>query len=240
MPPVPARSFYLILVASVASAACLARGDPAATDSLTPIPRVTIVAPQGSPVLTPARPTPRSSPPASTPISSASPTAGATPVAAAGTPSPQCVNGWMRPAVGAPEYEEALAILGESIGVTDLWAVAEMRYFIGPDAPLIIGGLPVVERWYVRAALASEPGFRGRWLIEKWTEEIKRTSAVAGWDTAGYHSPDWLGFTGDGPPTTYLGLPGRWSGTPYDFVTGAGDSGNPGLPEEVTGCLAGT
>jgi hypothetical protein len=33
------------------------------------------------------------------------------------------------------------------------------------------------------------------------------------------------------------GLPGQWSGIPYDFVTGEGDSGQPGLTAEVVGCL---
>ncbi len=65
-------------------------------------------------------------------------------------------------------------------------------------------------------------------------------SAVAPWDTTGYESPDWTGFIGDGPPTTYLGLPGQWSGIPFDFVTGEGDSGNAGEPPEIVDCLAGT
>ena len=47
---------------------------------------------------------------------------------------------------------------------------------------------------------------------------------------------------GEGEPQTYIGLPGQWSGVPFDFVTGGGEggSGQPGLPSEVTACLAGT
>ncbi len=229
-----AKLFFLILLAVMANA-CLAGGGPAATQSMRPIPRVTIVAPRGSPLLSATGPSPEA-----LPTSSPSQTVGPTPRAAVGTPSARCVNGWTRPAVASPEHDEALAILDAAMGVTGSWAVAEMRYFTGPEVPWIIDGVPVVQRWYVHAGLVADPAFRARWLIEKWTDETKGISAVAARDTAGYHSPDWTGFAGDGPPTTYLGLPGRWSGTPYDFVTGEGDSGNPGLPEEVMGCLAGT
>ena len=117
----------------------------------------------------------------------------------------------------------------------------ELRYFTGPDAPWMIEPhYEVVERWYVKAALAGEPDFRGRWLLEKRTELIKGVSAVAPYETSGYASPDWYGFVGEGPPTNYPGLPGAWVGIPYDFVTGEGDSGQPGLPEEVADCLTGT
>jgi hypothetical protein len=142
--------------------------------------------------------------------------------------------------MGAQKYGQALAILEASMGVVGPWNVSEMRYFTGPEVPWIIGGDPVVERWYVRAALVAEPAFRGRWLIEKRSATVEGVSAVAAWDTVGYESPDWTGFVGEGPPTTYLNLPGQWSGVPYDFVTGQGDSGNPGLPDEVTACLSGT
>lgn len=53
-------------------------------------------------------------------------------------------------------------------------------------------------------------------------------------------SPDWSGFFGEGPPTEYAGLPGAWYGIRYDFVTGEGDSGQPGLPPELLDCLAGS
>ena len=137
------------------------------------------------------------------------------------------------------EYDEGLAILESYMGVTGPWTIIDMRYFIGPDAPGIIEPrYDNVQRWYIRAELASDPAFRGRWLLEKRTDQILGVSAVAPWDSTGYESPDWTGFFGEGPPQNYLGLPGQWSGTPYDFVTGEGDSGNPGLPPEVTDCLA--
>jgi hypothetical protein len=120
------------------------------------------------------------------------------------------------------------------------WTVTEMRYFIGPEVPWILSNPNPVERWYVRAALALDPTFRGRWLIEKRSEEVMGVAAVAPWESFGYESPDWTGFVGDGEPQNYLGLPGQWSGIPYDFVTGEGDSGNPGLPDAVVDCIPAT
>ena len=68
-------------------------------------------------------------------------------------------------------------------------------------------------------------------------------SAVAPYDTEGFASPDWVGFQFDSAHTamkSYPGLPGQWSGTPYDFVRGGAGLKIPGLPDEVLGCLAGT
>jgi hypothetical protein len=59
--------------------------------------------------------------------------------------------------------------------------------------------------------------------------------AAAPFDTLGYESPDWRAFVGEGPFRPVPGLPGLWSGIEHDFVTGEGDSGNPGLPPEVEG-----
>ena len=151
-----------------------------------------------------------------------------------------CVNGWTSPAEGSDEYETGLSILTGYMGVTGPWAVDEMRYFVGPDSPGVIEPFfPNVERWYIRAALESDPSFRARWLIEKRTDQILGVSAIAPWDTSEYESPDWIGFIGEGSPTIYTDLPGQWSGIPYNFVTGEGDGGMPGLPSEVVDCLAG-
>jgi hypothetical protein len=90
-----------------------------------------------------------------------------------------------------------------------------------------------VRRWYVKAFLQSDPSFRGPWLIEKRSVG-EGVVAVAPYDTAGFHSPDWVGFEGEGSPQQYPGLSGLWAGVPYDFV----NSGN--FPPEVTGCLHGT
>jgi len=121
------------------------------------------------------------------------------------------------------------------------FTIHEMRYFTGPEVPWILEPeYDQVERWYVKASFDGGADGRGRWLFERRTDLIYGVSAVAPYSTTGYESPDWTGFVGEGPPTNYLGLPGQWSGIPYDFVTGEGDSGNPGLPDEVVGCMTGT
>lgn len=120
------------------------------------------------------------------------------------------------------------------------WQIYELRYFIGPDVSWAETRYDIVARWYLRAEHADDGTFRGRWLIEKRAELVKGVVAVAPFESSGFQAPDWTGFVGDGQPTTYLGLPGQWSGTPYDFVTGAGYSGQPGLPDEVIGCLGAT
>jgi hypothetical protein len=164
----------------------------------------------------------------------ASPPAGATPAA-------DCVDGWSVPAAGSPEWNLALEMMETQMGVSGPWNVDEMRYFTGPDVPWIIDPhYDVVDYWYVRASRVDDPLFNGRWLLEQRTELIRGISAVAPYDTVGYASPDWTGFTGDGTPQIYAGLPGEWAGIAYDFVTGEGDSGMPGLPDQVIGCLSGT
>lgn len=138
-------------------------------------------------------------------------------------------------------YNEGIAILGGTMGRAGPWTVTEMRSFTGPDSPGVIEPrFDIVERWYIKATPTDDSAFRGRWLIEKRTDEIVGVSAVAPWDSFGYESPDWTGFIGEGPPQTYIGLPGQWAGIPFDFVTGEGDSGQPGLPPEVVDCLVGT
>ena len=135
----------------------------------------------------------------------------------------------------------ALEMMETQMAVSGPWTVEDIRYFTGPDVPWIIEPhYDVVEYWYVKAARADEPTFTARWLIEQRTDLIRGIAAIAPADTTGYASPDWTGFVGDGAPTIYTDLPGEWSGIPYDFVTGEGDSGQPGLPDEVIGCLAGT
>ena len=119
--------------------------------------------------------------------------------------------------------------------------VAEMRYFTGPEAPPVDKGyLQDIQRWYVKAEHAD--GLRGRWLVER-RRFGAGVVAVAPWRSEGFRSPDWVGFqydTADPTRRRYPGLPGRWEGIPYDFVVGSGGLDNPGLPPDITGCLAGT
>ncbi len=183
--------------------------------------------------------TPREPTPTGTRATAAPATATSKPTSA--TPSTGCINGWISPDPAAAEYQLALSMMNDQMAVTGGWNVAEMRYFTGPDVPWILDPhYDVVDYWYVRGSLGSEPAFAGRWLLEQRTDLIRGISAVAPYTSKGYQSPDWTGFTGDGPPQAYLGLPGEWAGVPYDFVTGAGDSGEPGLPDQVIGCLSGT
>lgn len=206
---------------------------PAAATPTPPLPVVTIDLPSPS-----ATPDPTPSP---TPIPLSTDTPAPSPSAQAASPETGCVNGWISLSTGSPEFEQGLAILEGHMGISGPWTVTEMRYFSGPDVPWIIEPhYDVVERWYVRATVVADPAFRGRWLVEQRTDTIKGVAAVAPYDSFGYESPDWTGFYGEGPPTNYLGLPGQWSGIAYDFVTGEGDSGQPGLPAEVVGCLQAT
>lgn len=151
------------------------------------------------------------------------------PVPTSGMPTADCVNGWVTPDPGSTEHEDALGILADQLGVDGPWQLDAMRYFTGSDGVL---------RWYLRGALTTDANFRGRFLIEARAEDAG-VVAVAPYETTDFQSPDWTGFTGEGQPQTYLGLPGQWSGTPYDFVSG-GSSGAPGLPAEVIGCVSDT
>lgn len=167
-----------------------------------------------------------------------------------------CVNGYTVPPEGDPAREEGLRILAKAVSdavgarVTSTdFAVEEMRYFEGPESPpserdYILN----VRRWYVKASLAEDPGFAGRFLVERRTFG-PGLAAVAPFDSQGFASPDWIGFQYEGEDSarrTYDGLPGTWGGTPYDFVRGKTLDrkeeifGFPGLPVEVIGCLAGT
>ena len=227
-----------LLQLAVASGALLTLGcyaEPVAitTPRPTPVPRVTIL-PTGSsasPVET-ATPAVATSSPAPSAIPTSVP---------GGSPSAGCVDGWTSPVSGTAELDEGIAILEGYMGVIGPWRVAELRYFTGPDSPGVIEPrFESVERWYIRAGLTTDPAFRGRWLIEKRTDQILGVAAVASWESSGYESPDWTGFIGEGPPQTYIGLPGQWAGIPYDFVTGERDGGQAGLPPEVVDCLAGS
>jgi hypothetical protein len=117
-----------------------------------------------------------------------------------------------------------------------------MRYFVGPESPPSEQGyLLEVERWYIKLFARDDLAFQGRFLVEA-RRFGRGVSAVAPYDTRGFRSPDWWGFqfSVDASPTPRPGLPGRWTGTAYDYVTGGEGLKLPGLPAQVAGCLDGT
>ena len=198
----------------------------------------------------PANPTSR----ASAPIAPVSPTASATPVApptepaspppTRGQTTTSCVNGWVTPKAGTARYLQPLGIVRRTTDVRGPFVVMDMRYFTGPESPASDKGyLLLVERWYIRLYARNDPAFQGRFLVEA-RRFGRGLSAVAPFDSNGFRSPDWIGFqydSSDPERRTYPGLPGTWSGEPYDFVTGeGGDFAFPGLPDAVAGCLDGT
>lgn len=219
-------------------AACAQPASPTAT----PVPTAS---PTAAPTATPG-PSPTVAPTASpspTPAPTASPSPTLSPAAtlAIATSWPGCINGWRTPPEGAPKRDAGVTILANYMGLTDPLTVDDMRYFRGPDPDNILEPrYENLERWYIKATLSTDPTYRGRWLVEKRTDTVLGVSAVAPYDTTGYQSPDWSGFVGEGPPRAIEGLPGMWSGIQYDFVTGEGDSGFPGLPDSQAECMSGT
>ena len=118
-----------------------------------------------------------------------------------------------------------------------------MRHFTGPESPPSDQGyLLEVERWYIKLFAEDDIAFQGRFLVES-RRFGRGVVAVAPYDTEGFESPDWIGFQYDSAHTArraYPGLPGEWPGIPYDFVRGGEGLTIPGLPNEVSECLAGT
>jgi hypothetical protein len=179
------------------------------------------------------------------PSATPSPTPPAIPEQAPATRGPvtlECENGWVTPPPTSPRFLQPLGIVRRTTGVRGPLEVVDMRYFTGPESPPTDKGyLLVVERWYVKLFARDDIAFQGRFLIEA-RRFGRGLVAVAPYDTTGYRSPDWTGFQFDAieGSQTYAGLPGEWSGTPYDFVEGGAGLRIPGLPDEVTGCLEGT
>jgi hypothetical protein len=159
-----------------------------------------------------------------------------------------CVNGWLEPT--DPEQRELpFHVIRRTMNVDGEFDTVEMRYFEGPESPPSTKGyLQRVDRWYVKASLKSDLSFRGRWLIEERAFG-SAVAAVAPFESEGFVSPDWIGFQYEGEDAKrmrYPGLPGKWAGIPYDFVTGRDPQTGervfsfPGLPPSVSGCLEGT
>ena len=185
-----------------------------------------------------------------TPISETGPTASPTPPALPDQPpatrgpaAADCVNGWVTPKPGSDRYAEPLEVIHRMTGVRGPLDVVDLRAFEGPESPPSDKGyLLDVRRWYVKAFAKDDLAFQGRFLVES-REFGTGLVAVAPYDTNGFRSPDWVGFqfdSGDPEARAYPGLPGVWSGVPYDFVAGGAGLEIPGLPEEVTGCLSAT
>ncbi|HEX6675038.1 MAG TPA: serine/threonine-protein kinase [Actinomycetes bacterium] len=149
----------------------------------------------------------------------------AQPGSVSGQATPTCASGWQVPVPRTPLRTEPLDHLRASMGVTGEFVVAEMRFFRGHDGSLW---------WYVKAWRSADSSFRGRWLVVRQANGVRRVAAVAPYDTGGLRSPDWRAFSGQGAPRRWTGLPGAWRGSPVDFA--AAD----GLPGELRGCLAGT
>jgi len=184
------------------------------------------------------------------PLTPGSPTASPTPPALpivpppiSGPPTGTCDQGWDTPKAGTPPFTEPLGIIRRTTGVKGPLVVVDMRHFIGPESPPSDKGyLLEIERWYIKLFAQDDIAFQGRFLVESRTFG-RGLSAVAPYDTEGFESPDWVGFQFDSSHAamkSYPGLPGQWSGTPYDFVRGGAGLKIPGLPDEVLGCLAGT
>jgi hypothetical protein len=183
--------------------------------------------------LTPGSPTPSPTPPALPIVAPAT----------SGPPTGTCDGGWATPETGTPQFTDPLGIIRRTTGVKGPLVVVDMRRFIGPESPPSEQGyLLDVERWYIKLYARDDIAFQGRFLVEA-RRFGRGLSAVAPYDTEGFESPDWVGFQFDSASLarkSYPGLPGRWSGTPYDFVRGGAGLKIPGLPDEVLGCLAGT
>jgi hypothetical protein len=182
---------------------------------------------------------------ARTTASEASPTPPAIPEekpARRGPVASDCVQGWKTPKADSGRYRTPLRVIRRITG-QDRLEVVDMRYFDGPESPPSDRGyLLNVERWYVKAFAKDDLAFQGRFLIEERTYGVGLV-AVAPYDTNGFRSPDWTGFqfdSGDTQAEVYPGLPGTWSGVPYDFVRGGAGLEMPGLPKEVVGCLSAT
>jgi hypothetical protein len=147
------------------------------------------------------------------------------------------------PAEGSPRFGRPLGVIRRTTGIAGPLEVVDMRFFVGPESPPSDKAyLSEVQRWYVKLYAPQDLTFQGRFLVESRFFG-RGVVAVASYDSSGFRSPEWIGFQYDtaGPePVAYEGLPGLWSGVPYDFVGGGAGLEIPGLPDEVVGCLDGT
>jgi hypothetical protein len=230
----PARAVVAAVALVVAATACQRGGGAAAEPppgtAATPAPSQTAVIAPASPI---ASPTPASRPDLPN-----------RPPPTRGSANAKCVDGWTTPGSADPLRDVPWRAIRAETGWRGSFVVVDMRYFTGPESPPTPdkGYLKVVQRWYVKGFVRSDPALAGRFLVER-RRFGTGVSAVAPYDSEGWRSPDWIGFqlnTADPAPRSYPGLPGQWSGIPYDFVRGGEGIRFAGLPDQVTGCLEGT
>lgn len=156
--------------------------------------------------------------------------AGDSGITSRGADSSSCLNGWVTPGPGTPLRDEALrALAGTQAAPTP--EAADVRVFVGSDRPGASPAQSNVTRWYLEVGAGP---LAGRYLLERRGATVG-VAAVAAAGTSGWSAPDWTAFRDpDGSPTAAPGLPGRWSGSPYDAVNGRL------LPPSAVGCLDGT
>lgn len=223
------RPFLLVLVLGLLAAACDRSSEPSEAFPNEAAPT------SSAPVVTAA--------PASEAPSPTRPAVPDVEPVASGPADVGCVEGWVRPEEGTPDFTDPIGLIRKVAPFEGPYVVIDMRLFVGPESPPSQKGyLQDIRRWYVKLYAADDLTYQGRFLVEQ-RRFGRGVVAVAPYDTSGFTSPDWVAFQYDGSdpePTAYEGLPGRWRGTPYDFVEGGGGLTFPGVPEDVRGCLDGT
>ncbi len=148
-------------------------------------------------------------------------------------PRADCINGWTVPPFGSELRKRPLDLLRWTQGYTGQFEVPDIRYFVGPDdANKGEPRDPVVERWYGKVIYIDDRSFRVRFLATR-RPVGEGIAAVAPFDSVGFHSPDWVGFDGEGGSSPFPNLPGLWPGLPYDYVAAHQ------MPDECRGCLDG-
>ena len=186
------------------------------------------------------------SPVRTTTSATAKPTAPATPPtrpATSGASTQTCQGGWTTPAKGTSLWTFPLDVIRRASGISDPFAVVDMRTFVGHESPPTDKNyLLDIRRWYVKLYDPKDLSFQGRFVVEE-RRFSRGLASVAPYDTSGFRSPHWVGFqydAGDPQAYAYPGLPGTWGGVAYDFVDGGRGLTFPGLPADISGCLDGT
>ena len=119
-----------------------------------------------------------------------------------------------------------------------------MRLFVGPESPPSDKNyLEDIRRWYGEAVRGRRfSTYQGRFLVEE-RRFGTGVVAVAPYDTTGFTSPDWIGFQWDAARNERApvrGTPRRLAGDRLRLRGGWRGADDPGLPDEVAGCLDAT